>query len=106
MQLGLSAQRSVSETVCILSAQRSVSAAVCSATPNNMIYTFLSSVFIALFLVVGTVAFMLFLENCTKPLPFSWICYQHVIVLAIIAALCFICACVFGAQIPDCYARI
>lgn len=71
-----------------------------------MLYIFFTSVFIALFLVVGTVAFMLFLENCTKPLPFSWICYQHVVVLAIIAALCFICACVFGAQIPDCYARI
>ena len=43
-----------------------------------MIYTFLSSVFIALFLVVGT--------------------------LALIAVLCFICACIFGAQIPYYYA--
>lgn len=71
-----------------------------------MSYIFLSSVFIALFLVVGTVAFMLFLESCTKYLPFSWIAYQHVIALAILAALCFIGACVFGAQIPDCYAHI
>jgi len=68
-----------------------------------MIYTFLSSVFIALFLVVGTLALMGFLEMMRKNMPLNWLCYQHVIVLAIIAVLCFICACFFGAHIPDCY---
>ena len=69
-----------------------------------MIYTFLSSVFIALFLVVGTLALMGFLEMMRKNMPLNWLCYQHVIVLAAIAVLCFIFACFFGAQIPDCYA--
>jgi len=71
-----------------------------------MIYTFLSSVFIALFLVVGTLAFWQFIDRMVGNYPISWTAYQHVIVLAIIAALCFICACVFGAQIPYCYAHI
>ena len=70
----------------------------------QMIYTFLSSVFIALFLVVGTLALLGFLEMMRKNMPLTWLCYQHVIVLALIAVLCFICACIFGAQIPYCYA--
>ncbi|MBQ4394467.1 MAG: hypothetical protein II825_04140 [Paludibacteraceae bacterium] len=69
-----------------------------------MIYTFFSSVFIALFFVAGTMAFYGFLECWRKGFPISWACYQHVIILAAIAALCFICACFFGAQIPECYA--
>lgn len=68
-----------------------------------MIYTFLSSVFIALFLVVGTLALMGFLELMRKNMPLNWLCYQHVIVLAAIAVLCFILACITGAQIPECY---
>ena len=71
-----------------------------------MIYTFFSSVFIALFLVVGTLAFWQFIDRMVGNYPITWTAYQHVIVLAILAALCFICACIFGAQIPDCYARI
>ena len=71
-----------------------------------MIYTFLSSVFITLFLVVGTLALIGFLEMMRKNMPLNWLCYQHVIVLALIAALCFILAVIFGIQIPDCYARI
>ena len=50
----------------------------------HMIYTFFSSVFITLTLVLGAL-------------------YQHVIVLAIIATLSFIAAVLFGTQIPDCY---
>ena len=71
-----------------------------------MIYAFLSSVFIALFLVVGTLAFWQFIDRLVGSYPISWTAYQHAIVLAIIAALCFIGACVFGAQIPDCYAHL
>lgn len=70
-----------------------------------MIYTFLSSVFITLFLVVGTLALMGHLELMRKNMPLNWLCYQHVIVLALIAALCFILAVIFGIQIPDCYVR-
>ena len=70
-----------------------------------MIYTFLSSVFIALFLVVGTIALMGFLEMMRKSFPLNWLCCQHVIVLAAIAAFCFILAVIFGIQIPDCYVR-
>ena len=69
-----------------------------------MIYTFLSSVFIALFLVVGTLALMGLLDLMRKNLPLNWFCCQHLIVLAIIAVLCFIIACIAGAQIPDSYA--
>ena len=69
-----------------------------------MIYTFLSSVFIALFLVVGTLALMGFLDLMRKNLPLNWLCCQHLFVLAIIAVLCFIIACIAGAQIPDSYA--
>ena len=70
-----------------------------------MIYTFLSSVFITLFLVVGTLALIGFLEMMRKNMPLNWLCYQHVIVLALIAALCFILAVISGIQIPDCYVR-
>ena len=71
----------------------------------QMIYTFLSSMFIAFFLVVGTLALLGFLEMMRKNMPLNWLCYQHVIVLALIAALCFILAVIFGIQIPDCYVR-
>ena len=70
-----------------------------------MIYTFLSSVFITLLLVFGTLALIGFLEMMRKNMPLNWLCYQHVIVLALIAALCFILAVIFGIQIPDCYVR-
>ena len=69
-----------------------------------MIYTFLSSVFITLFLTVGAIALNAFIQMwLIKNYPLKWACYQHVIVLAIIAAVCFILACCFGALIPDCY---
>ena len=69
-----------------------------------MIYTFLSSVFITLFLVLGALSLYGFLDLAREKYPFTWTCYQHVIVLAVIAALCFIAAVLFGTQIPDCYA--
>lgn len=68
-----------------------------------MIYTFLSSVFITLFLLVGALALMGFLEMMRKSMPLTWTCYQHVIVLAVIAFVCLILAVVFGIQIPECY---
>ena len=68
-----------------------------------MVYTFLSSVFITLFLVLGALSLYGFLELMRLHYPLNWTCYQHVIVLALIAALCFIAACLFGTQIPDCY---
>ena len=69
-----------------------------------MCYIFISSVFITLFLVLGVIAVNGFLELSRANFPLSWTCYQHVFVLAIIAALCFIAAVIFGTQIPDCYA--
>ena len=69
-----------------------------------MIYIFFSSVFIALFLVLGALSLYGFLELMQTRFPLGWTCYQHVIVLAIIAALCLIAAVLFGIQIPDCYA--
>lgn len=69
-----------------------------------MIYIFLSSVFITLFLTLGTFAFYGYLLRMLRDLPLSWTCYQQVIVLAIVAFLCFIAACLFGTQIPNCYA--
>ena len=68
-----------------------------------MIYTFLSSVFITLFLVLGALSLYGFLELMQSKFPLGWTCYQQVIVLAIVAVLCFIFACLFGTQIPDCY---
>ena len=70
-----------------------------------MIYTFLSSVFITLFLIIGTLALMGHLELMLKNMPLNWLCYQHVIILAVLAAVCFILAVIFGIQIPDCYVR-
>ena len=68
-----------------------------------MIYIFLSSVFITLFLVLGALSLYGFLEQMQSHFPLGWTCFQHVIVLAVLAALCFIAAVVFGTQIPDCY---
>lgn len=68
-----------------------------------MVYTFLSSVFITLFLVLGALSLYGFLELMQSKFPLGWTCYQHVFVLAIVAVLCFIFACLFGIQIPDCY---
>ena len=68
-----------------------------------MIYIFLSSVFITLFLVLGSLALYGFLELKEARYPLGWTCYQHVIVLAIIAVLCFIFAVLFGFQIPSPY---
>ena len=69
-----------------------------------MVSLFLSSVFITLFLTLGTFAFYGYLLRMLRDLPLSWTCYQQVIVLAIVAVLCFILACLFGTQIPNCYA--
>lgn len=69
-----------------------------------MVYLFLSSVFITLFLTLGTFAFYGYLLRMLRDLPLSWTCYQQVLVLAIVAVLCFIAACLFGTQIPNCYA--
>ena len=69
-----------------------------------MLMIFLSSVFIALFLVLGSLALYGFLELMQARYPLGWTCYQHVIVLALIAFLCFILAVIAGYQIPDCYA--
>ena len=69
-----------------------------------MLYTLLSGVFLTLFLTLGTFAFYGYLLRMLRDLPLSWTCYQQVIVLAIVAVLCFIFACLFGTQIPNCYA--
>ena len=68
-----------------------------------MIYIFLSAVCITLFLFIGAWSFFGFVELMRLHYPLNWTCCQHVIVLALIAALCFIAACLFGTQIPDCY---
>ena len=69
-----------------------------------MLYCILSGVFLTLFLVIGSFAFYGYLLRMLRDLPLSWTCYQQVIVLAIVAVLCFILACLFGTQIPNCYA--
>lgn len=69
-----------------------------------MLYCILSGVFLTLFLTLGTFAFYGYLLRMLRDLPLSWTCYQQVIVLAIVAVLCFIAACLFGTQIPNCYA--
>lgn len=51
----------------------------------------------------GAVAFLGFFELMKKQMPLKWCCYQHVIVLAAIAALFFILSVYFGFQIPECY---
>jgi hypothetical protein len=66
-----------------------------------MVYTFLSSVFITLFMVLGSFAFYHYLKICL--LDFSWATYRHIIVMTVLALLCLIFACLFGTQIPDCY---
>lgn len=71
-----------------------------------MIYIIISSVFITLFLVLGALSLYGFLELMQARFPLGWTCYQHVIVLAVIAALSLIAAVLFGTQIPDCYAHI
>ena len=71
-----------------------------------MIYTFFTSVFLTFFFLVGALSFFGFTELWRKNHPISWTCYQHVIILAVIAAICFIAAVLFGTQIPDCYASI
>ena len=68
-----------------------------------MIYTFLSSVFITLFLLLGAWSFFGFVELMRGKYPLSWTCYQHVFVIAALAALCLIVSVVFGLQIPNCY---
>ena len=69
-----------------------------------MCYIFISSVFITLFLIIGMLALMGLLEMMRKSIPLNWVCAQHVIILAVLAVLCFIAAVIFGTQIPDCYA--
>ena len=69
-----------------------------------MLMTFLSSVFITLFLLLGAWSFFGFLELMRAKYPLSWLCYQHVIVLAALAVLFLIASIVVGLQIPDCYA--
>lgn len=68
-----------------------------------MVYIFLSSVFITLFLVLGALSLYGFLDRSRANYPFSWTCYQHVIVLALAALLCSILAVLFGLQIPSPY---
>ena len=68
-----------------------------------MAYVFLSSVCITLFLVLGALSLYGFLELMQAKFPLGWTCYQHVIVLVLLAVLCFIAAVLFGTQIPDCY---
>jgi len=70
-----------------------------------MIYTFLSSVFLTFFFLLAAWSFFGFIELWRKSIPLNWLCCQHVIVLAVIAALCLILAVIFGNQIPDCYVR-
>lgn len=69
-----------------------------------MLYCILSGVFLTLFFVIGSFAFYGFLLRMLADKPLSWLLYQQVIVLALIAFLCFILAVLFGSQIPDCYA--
>ena len=68
-----------------------------------MIYTFFSSVFITLTLVLGALSLYGFLELSRANYLYTWRNYRNVIVLAIIATLCLIAAVFFGTQIPDCY---
>lgn len=69
-----------------------------------MIYTFLSSVFLTFFFLLAAWSFFGFMELWRKNFPLTWTCYQQVIVLTIVAVLCFILAVLFGILIPDCYA--
>ena len=69
-----------------------------------MLHIFFTSVFMTLFFLLAACSFFGFMELWRKNFPLNWTCYQHVIVLAVLAALCFILAVIFGIQIPDCYA--
>ena len=69
-----------------------------------MFYTFLSSVFITLFFVIGFLALDEFLVRMRLRNAITWKDYQHVFVLALIAFLCFILAVIAGYQIPEPYA--
>ena len=71
-----------------------------------MIYTFFSSVFITLTLVLGALSLYGLLELSRAHYQYTWRNYRNVIVLAIIATLCLIAAVLFGIQIPDCYASV
>ena len=68
-----------------------------------MVYTMLTGVFLTLFLVIGSFAFYGFLLRMLRDFPLTWTCYQQVIVLTIVAVLCFILAVLFGFQIPAGY---
>ena len=68
-----------------------------------MLMTFLSSVFITLFLVLGAISLYTYLEYARERYPFTWTCYQHVVILSVITVLCFISAVLFGTQIPSFY---
>ena len=68
-----------------------------------MIYTFFSSVFITLFMVLGTIAMYGFLDLARRYYDLTWKNYQVVCILAALSFVCFILAVVFGFQIPDCY---
>ena len=70
-----------------------------------MIYTFLSLVFITIAFLLGTWSFFGFLELWRLYYSLTWKNYKTVIILASIAAFCFILAVIFGIQIPDCYVR-
>ena len=70
-----------------------------------MIYTILSLVFITIAFLLGTWSFFGFLERWRLYYSLTWKNYKTVIILASIAAFCFILAVIFGIQIPDCYAR-
>ena len=68
-----------------------------------MMYIFLSSVFITLFFTFGLIAMSGWLQLLRKSYPLRWPCYKLVWILLIVAVICFIAACLFGTQIPDCY---
>ena len=69
-----------------------------------MLYTFLSSVFITFFFLLAACSFFGFMELWRLYYSLTWKNYKTVIILASIAAFCFILAVIFGIQIPDCYA--
>ena len=68
-----------------------------------MIYIFFSSVFITLFLVIGTLSLSKFMQRAQTLYSFVLRDFRPAFILALIAILCFIAACIFGHQIPDCY---
>ena len=68
-----------------------------------MIYIFLSLVLITISFLLGTWSFFGFLELWRLYYPLSWKTYKKVILLASVAAFCFILAVLFGIQIPENY---